>query len=141
MREIDPIRVRDALSNIGEALRRLNELRKLSPEEFLADYRNIESAKYLLLVAIEAAIDLCNHIVARREGRAPHGYADCFAALSELGAISPELTEHLKRMARFRNLIVHLYWKVDDLRVYEIMQSDLGDLEDFRQQISLWLEI
>lgn len=141
MREIDPLRVCDALSNIGQALRRLNDLRRLSPEEFLADYRNTESAKYLLIVAVEAAVDLCNHIMARREGRAPHGYADCFAALSELGAISPELAEHLQRMARFRNLIVHLYWKVDDLRVYEIMQNDLGDLEDFRQQVSAWLDI
>ncbi len=141
MRDIDPIRVRDALSHIGEAQRRLNELGQLPSDEFLADYRNTESAKYLLIVAVEAAIDLCNHIVARRQGRAPQGYADCFVALSELDAISRELAERLKSMARFRNLIVHLYWKVDDMRVYEIIRNDLKDLDDFRRQIVVWLGV
>lgn len=141
MKGIDPIRVRDALSNIGQALRRLNDLAQLSSDEFLADYRNTESAKYLLIVAVEAAIDLCNHIVARTQGRAPEGYADCFTVLSELGAVSPELADSLRQMARFRNLLVHLYWKVDDRRVYETIRDDLGDLETFRRQVSNWLDI
>jgi len=38
-------------------------------------------------------------------------------------------------MARFRNLIVHLYWKVDDRRVYQIIRDDLGNLDTFRQQV------
>jgi uncharacterized protein YutE (UPF0331/DUF86 family) len=42
-------------------------------------------------------------------------------------------------MARFRNLLVHLYWKVDNQRVYRIIQDDLGDLDTFRQQVSAWL--
>lgn len=141
MRDIDPIRARGALSNMGEALRRLNELGQLPLDDFLADYRNTDSAKYLLIVAVEAAIDLCNHIVARRQGRGPDGYADCFAVLSELGVVSPELADRLKRMARFRNLIVHLYWKVDNRQVYEIVRGDLEDLEEFRQQMSAWLDI
>jgi uncharacterized protein YutE (UPF0331/DUF86 family) len=35
------------------------------------DFRNTESAKYLFIVAIATAIDLCNHIVAQQGGRAP----------------------------------------------------------------------
>jgi uncharacterized protein YutE (UPF0331/DUF86 family) len=42
-------------------------------------------------------------------------------------------------MARFRNLLVHLYWKVDNQRVYQIIQNDLGDLDTFRQQVSAWV--
>ena len=141
MREVDPVRVRQLLSNIAEAQSQLNELGQLSEAEFLGDFRNTESAKYLLIVATEAAIDLCNHLVARRGERAPQDYADCFAVLAELGVITPELVIRLKRMARFRNLIVHLYWKVDNQRVYEIIRDDLDDLDTFRQQISTWLAI
>ncbi|MHC4745488.1 MAG: type VII toxin-antitoxin system HepT family RNase toxin [Planctomycetota bacterium] len=139
MREIDPIRIRDLLSNIAEAQSRLRELGQLSEEAFLADYRNTESAKYLLIVVTEAAIDICNHIVARKGRRAPQDYADCFDILVDLNVTTPDLTTRLKQMARFRNLIVHLYWKVDNRRVYEIIQKDLDDLDDFRQQLSTWL--
>lgn len=136
MRELDPIRIRDLLGNIGEAQTRLRELGQLTEADFLADYRNTESAKYLLIVATEAAIDICNHVVARQGGRAPQDYADCFAILAELKVIEPELATRLKKMARFRNLIVHLYWKVDNRQVYQIIKNDLDDLDTFRQQIS-----
>ncbi len=39
-------------------------------------------------------------------------------------------------MARFRNLLVHGYLRVDDARVIEILRSRLGDLESFRSQIA-----
>ena len=136
---VDPLRIRDLLGNIAEAQGRLRQLGQLAETEFLADYRNTESAKYLLIVATEAAIDLCNHIVARQGGRAPQDYADCFAILADLKVIKPDLTKRLKRMTRFRNLLVHLYWKVDNQRVYEIIQDDLGDLDTFRQQVSAWV--
>ena len=135
MRDVDPIRVRDLLGGIAEALRRLRELGLLSEDEFLADFRNTESAKYLLVVATEAAIDICNHIVARRSGRAPEDYADCFAVLVDLRVITPDLAERLQRMARFRNLLVHLYWRVDNRRVYEVITDDLGDLDAFSKQV------
>ncbi|MBC8254562.1 MAG: DUF86 domain-containing protein [Ardenticatenia bacterium] len=70
--------------------------------------------KYLLIVAIEAAIDLCNHIVARRARRAPQDYADCFSILADLQAVDSDPVDRLKNMARFRNLIVHPYCHVDD---------------------------
>ena len=34
-------------------------------------------------------------------------------------------------MARFRNLLVHVYWKVDYGQVYEVLVRDLGDLRVF----------
>lgn len=39
-------------------------------------------------------------------------------------------------MGKFRNLLVHLYWKVDDERIYEVLQSELDDFEDFIGQIA-----
>jgi uncharacterized protein YutE (UPF0331/DUF86 family) len=141
MRDVDPIRIRNLLGNIADAQRRLRELGRLSEADFVGDYRNTESAKYLLIVVTEAAIDLCNHIVARQGGRAPQDYADCFAILAELDVVAPDLADRLKRMARFRNLIVHLYWQVDNHRVYQIIQSDLVDLDIFRQQVLTWLAL
>lgn len=34
-------------------------------------------------------------------------------------------------MVKFRNLLVHLYQEVDNRRVYDIIQNELGDLRLF----------
>ncbi len=136
---VDAIRIRERLGLIADTERRLRELSALTEEAFLADFRNTESAKYLLIVATEAAIDVCNHVAARRGGRSPEGYADCFTVLAELGLITGELAGRLRQMARFRNFLVHLYWQVDNGRIYTILQDNLTDLSAFREQLVLSL--
>jgi uncharacterized protein YutE (UPF0331/DUF86 family) len=139
MRKVDAIRIRELLGNVNESLQRLRELKKITPNEFLSDFRNTESAKYLLVVACEAAIDICSHIVARQGGQAPDEYATCFAILADLQVIEVGLANRLKAMARFRNLLVHLYWRVDNARVYQVLQTELIDLDEFCHQIAQWL--
>lgn len=139
MKNLNLDRLRLRLGAIADALRRLRELGALEEDAFLADYRNTESAKYLLIVAVKAAIDVCNHIASKGGGRSPQDYADCFEVLLELGVLQPALAERLKRMARFRNLVVHLYWQVDNRLVYQILRCDLADLDDFCQAILKWL--
>lgn len=135
----DPVRIRELLGTMADAERRLRELAAEPEEAFLADYRNTESAKYLLIVATESAIDICNHLVARQGGRAPEDYADCFSVLTTLGVIEPDLADRLRRMARFRNLLVHLYWQVDNRRVYRVLHENLDDLGEYRRSIRDWL--
>lgn len=139
MTEINLDRVRDLLGHIADARRRLDELARLREDQFLGDFRNVASAKYLAIVAIEAAIDLCSHFAARLGGRAPTDYADCFSILTELGVVTPELAVRLGQMARFRNLLVHRYAIVDDRRVYAILRRDVADLDLFETAVLGWL--
>jgi uncharacterized protein YutE (UPF0331/DUF86 family) len=39
-------------------------------------------------------------------------------------------------MARFRNLLVHVYWDVDYGRVFDVLESDLDDLRAFSSAIA-----
>jgi uncharacterized protein YutE (UPF0331/DUF86 family) len=57
--------VRKITSEVLSALQRLEDLRKLSEEEFAADPHKVASAKYNLIVAIEGAVDLSNHIISK----------------------------------------------------------------------------
>lgn len=139
MRGVNFARLQDLLSTIAESKSRLRELGNNPLDVFLADYRNTESAKYLFIVVTEAAIDICSHLVARGGSRAPDNYADCFSVLADQGIIASDLVPHLKNMARFQNLIVHLYWKVDNEQVYEIIHTNLSDLDTFQSQVSQWL--
>ena len=38
-------------------------------------------------------------------------------------------------MARFRNLLVHVYWKVDNEKLFHILQKNLGDFQRFEEFI------
>ena len=80
---------------------------------------------------MEAALALCYHVSAKRLKKMPEDYAGCFGLLAEAQLIPPELATRLQAMARFRNLLVHMYWKVDYGQVFEVLGRDLGDLRAF----------
>jgi uncharacterized protein YutE (UPF0331/DUF86 family) len=138
--EVNLDRLRELAGHLLGAVRELRELGQTPREAFFADSRTVNSAKYLLIVATEAALDICNHIAARRGGRSPRDYADCLTVLREIGAVGEALAARLVRMARFRNLLVHLYWRVDDAEIYRVIQEDLGDLEEYLRSLGLFLK-
>jgi uncharacterized protein YutE (UPF0331/DUF86 family) len=59
--------------------------------------------------------------------------------LAELGALPAELARRLARVARFRNLLVHVYARVDDAEVHRVIREDLGDLERYLVAIGEYL--
>ena len=56
------------------------------------------------------------------------------------GLISPDLAGLLRRMRRFRNILVHEYGEVDDHIVFETARERLADLVRFRGEILKALE-
>lgn len=140
MSDVNLDRVRELAGHLRDAVRQLRELGRGSRESFLADPRALNSAKYLLIVAAEAALDICNHLAARRGARSPTDYADCMTILAELGILDSDLTARLVRMARFRNLLVHLYAKVDDGEVHRLIREDLDDFDRYLASVGRYLK-
>ena len=126
-------------SEIFNALEKLNELSLLSKDDFLSDAHRIASAKYFLIVSIESAIDLCNHIISRNRLRVPEDYADTFKVMGEIGVFSKDFVERLMEMAKFRNRLVHIYWEVDDEVIFEIIREDVKDIEEFVEKFMRFL--
>jgi uncharacterized protein YutE (UPF0331/DUF86 family) len=134
--ELNREMIRKRFEDIREALDRLERIRALSKEEFLGNQDIQDIACYRLLVAIEAAIHICFHISAQGLHRVPDSYAECFQILAEEGLISFELSQNLQKMARFRNLLIHVYWAVDYETVYEILHTGLDDLRLFMKAVT-----
>jgi uncharacterized protein YutE (UPF0331/DUF86 family) len=134
-------KVRKITSEIVAALANLEDLQKLSAEEFMADAHKIGSAKYSLIVAIEGAVDLCNHVIAKNGFRTAEDYADTFKVMNEQGAFDKEFTSSLIQMARFRNRLVHIYWEIDDKELFRIIQSRLGDIKRFLKEYGSFIRI
>ena len=135
MSEIDVDLVNRRLAEIKQLLGELREIVELGLGRFLSDSYVRDAAKYKLIVAIEAAISVCNHIVVRAVKEIPSSYSDCFIILGKRRIISQDLAEKLANMARFRNMLVHIYWKIDDKKVYEIMEKNILDLEGFIREV------
>ncbi len=127
--------VRTRCQEIEDSLERLERIGKRPKEEFLRDQDLKDIACYRLLVAIEAALGLCYHVSAKHLKKVPEGYAECFAILANAGIIPSDLSENLQKMARFRNLLIHMYWKVDYGTLYEMIQHNLNDLRHFSETI------
>jgi len=127
------------VSELRKSVARLRALAKLSQKEFLNDPDKIGSAKYHFIVAIEAGIDMCNHVIARNGYRVPEDYGDTFTVMGEAGALDPDFAEELRNMAKFRNRLVHLYWEVDDRQLHDILQSRLDDFKRFVDSMARFL--
>jgi uncharacterized protein YutE (UPF0331/DUF86 family) len=129
---VDPGRLRSLLDRIGAESQHLTRLAGLDTGELIADSDRMAAVKYRFIVAIEAAIDCCHHVIASEGLRAAVDFADAFTVLGEAGLLPAEILPRLQDMARFRNLLVHGYAHVDDRRVAEILHTRLGDLQAFR---------
>ncbi|MFC1822576.1 DUF86 domain-containing protein [Thermodesulfobacteriota bacterium] len=127
------------VSEFRKSIERLNVLQKLKDNEFLGDPDKIASAKYHFIVAIESAIDMCNHVISRNGYRVPEDYGDTFRVMTEVGAFEKIFSEDLKTMAKFRNRLVHLYWEVDDHQLREILNTRLSDFKKFLDAIASFL--
>ncbi len=128
--------VRGRCGEIEQAIDRLSRIRAAGRDAFLADADARDIACYRLLLAIEAALALCYHVSARRLKSVPDDYAGCFAGLSRGGIIATDLSDRLQQMARFRNLLVHVYWEVDYSRVFDVVEADLEDLRLFSRAMA-----
>ena len=133
---IDKEVLENNLSNLEEYLSDLEEV-KLNYK--LADYENNKIIKRYtertLQIAIEACLDIAHHVISYQGFREPQDNKDCFQVLLEKEVIRTDLAEQLKRMAQFRNVVVHDYLKVNPEIIYAILHKNLPDIVDFAQII------
>jgi len=93
-----------------------------------------------LQVAVEVCLDIGRRIIALEGFRYPETNQDVFQILREEKIVPEDLLTTLREMARFRNLIVHDYAKIDNARVYGILKKRLGDFGAFAEAIRAYLE-
>ncbi|MGD2091661.1 MAG: DUF86 domain-containing protein [Candidatus Aminicenantes bacterium] len=126
--------------DIEDSLKRLEKIKEVHKDEFLKNKDLQDIASYRLLVAIESALSLCYHVSAKKLKKAPGDYAECFIILADEEIIPRDLSEKLKKMSRFRNMLVHMYWKVEYEVVFDILQDSLDDLRQFSDAITSLLK-
>jgi len=122
--------------------RKLDEIRKLplaSKSDFLSDSRNLWAAESCLRRALEAVFDLGRHILAKGYGAGTTEYKEIAVGLGKNGVLEPADVELLRRLAGYRNRLVHFYHDVSADEIYEVCALQLGDVGHFADALRKWI--
>ena len=94
-----------------------------------------------LQIAIEACIDIADHVVASEGWAPPASARAAFAALAAHGRLPLDLADRLGDAAGLRNVLVHDYVAVDLARLAATVREDLGDLRAFAAHAAQWMAV
>jgi len=117
----------------------VREYSKISLALYRNDWKTQRIVERTLQILVELCIDMANHIISDQKMRFPAGYADAFKVLLENRVITRGLWSRMDKMAKFRNVVVHQYEKIDPAIVVSILQNNLDDFEKFRKAIAKFL--
>lgn len=125
---------------LNENLKKLKIEKNISLEQYLTDYRARAVIERLLQTVIEDCISIGNMIISFENFKKPNTYADIFAELASNGVIPENLKIEFVKIARFRNILTHIYWEIDNSLIYEIVQTHLKDFDNFIDSVKKYLE-
>lgn len=131
----DPDTIQGKLEIVRDRLRFLED-----EEHDLSVLRDRQAVKHTLQEAIEACLDIANHIISAEGLGRPDDYADYFPRLAQHDILPKSLARDLSEMAKFRNVLVHLYAEVDTDTVQDILNNDLGDVRAFAEALYEYIE-
>ena len=132
---VDKTLILRKLAEFEEYQKQVNEYAQVTADQYSKDWRTQRIIERTLQMMIEIGADIAGHIISDKGYRVPTTYADTFRVLYENDILNKELFEAMEKMAKFRNIIVHHYDKVDTEIVIGILRNDLGDFVSFKDAI------
>ncbi len=119
------------LARLREALRELAPIAAMPLSEYLAAPTSRALAEHYLRIALEAMLDLGNHLIAARGLKKPLTLRQIPIILAESNVLDQELGSRLARAAGLRNRLVHEYADLDHAVIHASLAQDLADLAEF----------
>lgn len=127
---LDPARLRNWIGEIQECLKELRELTKASLEDFLKDRRNYGLTEHYFRRALEGILTAGTHILSRFPIKTKD-YQEIILSLGKMDILPMEFSERNRKLASYRNRLVHLYWEVTAEELYRTVKDHLADLDQF----------
>jgi len=136
------LRAKTIVDRIGIVRQMLDNLRTVplgSLEEFTSNPLNAPASESYLRRALEALMDLGRHILAKGFGRGVSEYKKVGAELGEVGVLGRDELALFRKMAGYRNRMVHLYEEVTTEELYQICAEHLDDFDIIIGAIMTWI--
>lgn len=137
---VDTTLVLRKLADLDEYLGQISEYADISVDEYSNDWKVQRIVERTLQMMIETCLDISGHIISAAGYRAPDSYADMFRILQENGILKKSHLPAMDKMAKFRNIVVHQYEKIDPTIVITILSKHLSDFLRFKDAIIEYLK-
>jgi uncharacterized protein YutE (UPF0331/DUF86 family) len=137
---VDETLILRKLGELDEYYKQIKEYGKITVTQYSGDWKAQRIIERTLQMMIETCVDIAGHIISDKGYRIPKSYADAFRVLREEQVLTGKLFAALEKMAKFRNIVVHHYDKVDAEIVVGILKKDLKDFTGYRDAIVNFLK-
>lgn len=121
-------RVQSKLDLLRANLEQLDRIPQGTFEEWRSDFRNVQATLHLLQTSIQALIDVAAYLVAEHALPTPATSLAVLEALEGAGRLPPGTAVKYAPVVGFRNRVVHLYERIDEKRVYDVLVAHRRDL-------------
>ena len=133
-RPIDIEKIATLLAELRNSTNELQAFLNLSREEFV-NTSALPASKYYLSISAEICVNISEHIIARQKFQVPESALDAIRILAHNGILTNEVALQIAEAVKLRNMLIHLYWKVDNERIFEFLQKNLDDFAKFDECI------
>ena len=127
------------LEKLNQYVQFLNELLKQPKSQFVSDPFVHGNAERYLQLAIQACMDIGNHILSNIKSKTPEEYRDIFIFMGENKIISEELADKMAPLAGLRNILVHDYLDINLDKIYLLLKNNLSDFNQLGNEISKYV--
>jgi len=132
--------VSSKLRFLREYLQDLKEYEDISLETYQTSKKDQRFVERTLHLACECCLDIAAHLISRKGFREPRNNKDLFMVLYENQVIGEETHQSMAKMAKFRNIVVHDYARIDPGIVIGILRNDLKDLRHFGKEVLQYMD-
>ena len=128
------------LERLQGYVRILNTYKKCSIQDINEDFTLSGAIERYLEVSLECVLDIGEMVISKAGFRKPETYKEIIEILGEEGILPDEFAERFAEAAKLRNILVHMYAEIDIEQIYEILQNNLDDFNDFARYIARYIE-
>lgn len=128
---LDKESIREKLIKLEKTIKLLERYKSVAREDFLVDFTVNSAAQHNLILGIEIIVDVGHHLLNEVFQAHPKEYQEVIEMLGEYEIVPEKFSAQNRGMAKFRNLIIHQYIKVDLKKVYRYLQKAPGIFRRF----------
>jgi uncharacterized protein YutE (UPF0331/DUF86 family) len=132
---VDEALILRKLAELDQYYSQLKEYENTTADQYSDDWKVQRIIERTLQMMIETCVDIAGHIIADKGFRIPKSYADTFKVLLEEKILDKKLSAIMEKIAKFRNIVVHHYDKVDAEIVAAILKNDLAGFVRYKEAI------
>jgi uncharacterized protein YutE (UPF0331/DUF86 family) len=137
---VDEAIVLRKIAELDQYHRQISEYKSVKVNEYSGDWKLQRIIERTLQMMVETCVDIAGHIISDHGYRIPDSYADSFRVLHEEKIIDEKTCKSMENIAKFRNIIVHHYDRIDAEIVVGILHKHLNDFKNYKKAITTWLK-